>query len=121
MKNFTDLFLKNDITNVIPVSGSTSIPINIPQIENLFAIDVKLVCDSTNTGSKDITFKLRNNDNQYETFAFWDDSTETLFTYEQKLTDRSYSRLYIDVLNNSGSVTITPKYVHVRFYFENVG
>jgi hypothetical protein len=115
-----DFHLLNDYNQSISAGNTHDFSIPIPRLEKLYAIDVSIYCDTGDTWSKDITFKLRNGYNLEENiFAFWDDSALTSFEYFQKLVNFAHDYGEITLLNNDGANAIVTSGVHLRYYFHD--
>lgn len=108
--------LNNGAIWTIAALGNVSIDIDIPIDAKISACDVHVICNSADTQSKDVTFSLRNLNTQYEIFAFWDDSTEVLFTDMYKLLNKNYDKVRMTILNNHAVNNLRIEHVFVRFY-----
>jgi hypothetical protein len=102
--------------SIAAAGGTIDIEITLPSDEKIHAIDTMVTCDTADTGSKDITFKLYNIGGQYENFAFWDDSTLIQFSDFYKLVNTNYSAVRVTILNNHAANTLEIKNIHVRVY-----
>lgn len=113
----SDIILKNDYAVTVTPAASTDLDFILPEDGNIHAVDVTLIFDSLDTFSKDITFRLKEINGQYEDFAFWDDSNETIFADFLKLVNRAWNGIRVTILNNDATNNIVVEYLHIRIYF----
>jgi len=114
-----DLYLANDYAKNVGASSNEELRINLDYTD-LYMFDVNLVLDEDDTHSHDVEMWLVSEapDDNEETFAFWDNSTDTEHTYMNKLINRSYKDLEIKITNNDAEDAIQIDMLHIRLYFQ---